>query len=100
MGIVIVPTKKKKKKKSDPDRKKSRTVKKKITTSNFDPSEVTKSGKFSSMSNANVKAFLHREKARYGGDATGKKIANRLLADMNKSSGEAARRSRKRNRKK
>ncbi len=98
MPIVPVPIKKKKKKRiGEYDLKKSKTVRKAVTTKNFDPSIMTKSGKTYSMSNANVKAVLGRDKARYGRDAAGKKIANRLLANMNKATGEAVRRARKRN---
>tara|TARA_Y100001949_G_C15805452_1_gene251124 strand:+ start:189 stop:494 length:306 start_codon:yes stop_codon:yes gene_type:complete len=99
--MPIVPVrikKKKKKKKTDPDRKKSKTVRKAVTTKNFHPSEVTKSGKFASMSNKDVKRYRKRAGADYSNKALGKEWGNLSLARMNRASGEAARRSQKRNR--
>ena len=104
MGIKVVP---RKKKKPDPDRKKTKTVRKPITTANFDPREVTKSGKFSSISNKDIRDRQKALTRRSVGEAAKKKRAqeaakeaNKSLARMNRASGEAARRSRKRNRNK
>tara|TARA_R110002012_G_scaffold175644_1_gene340535 strand:+ start:317 stop:631 length:315 start_codon:yes stop_codon:yes gene_type:complete len=103
MGIRVV---KRVKKKPNPDRKKTKKVRKKITTSNFNPNDVTKSGKFTSMSNADVKRRSTKKVVKGGfmvgeghtNTALGKKYANRDLARMNRASGEAARNARKRTR--
>ena len=99
MGITIVPRYKK-----DPDRKKTKTVRKPITTKSFAKGEVTKSGKFTSLSNKNIqnlqKALTRRsvgEKARKQRRNEAAKETNTTLARMNRASGEAARRARKRN---
>ena len=97
MGITISPYKKKK---PDPDRKKTKTVRKAVTTKNFAKGAATKSGKFSSMSNKDVKRSITRSGAGHSNKALGKEWSNLSLARMNRASGEAARRSQKRNRRK
>ena len=104
--MPIVPVRRKKKK-PDPDRKKTKTVRKPITTANFDPREVTKSGKFATLSNKDIRDYQKALTRRsVGAEAKKKrakeaaKKANRSLARMNRASGEAARRSQKRNRRK
>jgi len=94
MGIKVV---KRLKKKPNPDRKKTKKVRKKVTTKNFSDG-VTKSGKFTSMSNADVKRRSTKVGEGHTNAALGKKYANRDLARMNRASGEAARNARKRTR--
>ena len=94
MGITISPYKKKK---PDPARKKTKTVRKAVTTKNFAKGAATKSGKFSSMSNKDVKRSITRSGAGHSNKALGKEFGNASLARMNKAAGEAARRARKRN---
>ena len=94
MGITVSPYKKKK---PDPDRKKTKTVRKPITTKSFAKGEVTKSGKFGSMSNTDVKKRSKRVGGGHINKADGKRFANADLARVNKAAGEAARRARKRN---
>ena len=98
MGLRVTAAKKKK---PNPDRKKTATVRKPITTKSFDKGEVTKGGKFKSMSNADVKRRTAGVKARiseaFPGDA--KRYANNSHANVNRASGEAARRARKRTKK-